>query len=461
MDTDRDETHGRRRAATWGVAAAALLWLTGSACELDVSNPTNIEDADLASREAVPAIVAGAAGDVAEAAAEPGGGGLFNAGAMLSDELVHVGTWVGLRGLSDGRSHDDWAEAQSRWGEASQARWVSERGIERVRQILEEQGEEPSSSEHVAELMSWAGHANRILGDHFCNAVINGGEMQSHTVFYERAEQHFTNAISVAQSAGATSVLRSAYGGRAHTRMMLGDWSGAVSDAGEVPISFQYMLRYTETGDRNNMFLWWGFERNETSVWGTPFAEWGTNVNAPDSTADPRVPYDIARTSEGNVVKGGDNRRPFWRQLKWTAYADDIPVIEGTEMRLLEGEGALVTDGDIQAVEDAINDVRTHHNETRGWSLPMVSIDSEQEAWQLLMKERGLELWLQGKRLPDLRRWADTPGSVPFEVVREEVAGQPASADPRLPVLETDVMQNAGDLCLRVSKNEKDSNSNL
>lgn len=460
MDIDRDEMQERPRGAVTWIAVVALVWFTGAACELDVSNPTNIEDADLSSREAVPAIVAGAAGDVAEAAAEPGGGGLYNAGAMLSDELVHVGTWVGLRGLSDGRSHDDWAEAQSRWGEASQARWVSERGIERVRTILEDQGDDPSSSEYTAELMMWAGHANRMLGDHFCSAVINGGDMQSHTVFYERAEQHFSDAISVAEAAGATDIQRSAYGGRAHTRMMMGDWQGAVSDASQVPISFQYMLRYTETGDRNNMFLWWGYERNETSVWGTPFAEWGLNVNA-DGDGDPRVPYDVAMTDEGSVVKGGDNRRPFWRQLKWTAYADNIPLIEGTEMRLLEGEGALVTDGDIQAVEDAINDVRTYHNETQGWSLPMVSIDSEQEAWRLLMRERGLELWLQGKRLPDLRRWAETPGTVPFEVVREEVAGEPASADPRLPVLQTDVMQNVGDLCLKVSKNEKDSNSNL
>lgn len=460
MDIDRNETQERPRAVVPWVAAAALLWIAGAACELDVSNPTNIEDTDLSSREAVPAIVAGAAGDVAEAAAEPGGGGLYNAGAMLSDELVHVGTWVGLRGLSDGRSHDDWAEAQSRWGEASQARWVAERGIERVRGILEDQGEDPSSSEYIAELMMWAGHANRMLGDHFCNAVINGGEMRSHTVFYERAEQHFTDAITVAEAAGASSVLRSAYGGRAHTRMMLGDWEGATSDASQVPIGFQYMLRYTETGDRNNMFLWWGYERNETSVWGTPFAEWGLNVNDPDSDGDPRVPYDIAMTDEGAVVKGGDNRRPFWRQLKWTAYADDIPVIEGTEMRLIEAEAA-VLDGEIQTAEDKINEVRTYHNENQGWSLPMVTADTQAEAWHLLMRERGLELWLQGKRLPDLRRWADTPGAVPFEVVREEVAGEPASADPRLPVLQTDVMQNVGDLCLKISKNEKDSNSNL
>lgn len=460
MDTDADGTPTTgRRAAGWLTALAAV-WFAGTACELDVSNPTSIEDVDLTTMEAVPAIVAGAAGDVAEAAAEPGGGGLYNAGAMLSDELVHVGTWVGLRGLSDGRSHDDWAEAQSRWGEASQARWVSERGIERVRSILEEGGEDPSSSEHIARLMMWAGHANRMMGDHFCNAVVNGGEMQSNTVFYERAEDHFTEALSVAQAAGATEVIRSAYGGRAHTRMMTGDWSGAVSDASNIPTSFQFMLEYTETGDRNNMFLWWGFERNETSVWGTPFAEWGTNVNDPAEDADPRVRYDIARTSGGAVVKGGDNRRPFWRQLKWTAYADDIPLIEGTEMRLLEAEAALI-DGDIEGAMAKINEVRDYHNANQDWDLPHVSADSEEEAWRLLMKERGVELWLQGKRLPDLRRWAETPGSVPFEVVREEVPGEPASEDPRLPVLETDIMQNAGDLCLRVSKNEKDSNPNL
>jgi hypothetical protein len=236
--------------------------------------------------------------------------------------------------------------------------------------------------------------------------------------------------------------------------MMLGKWAGAVTDAEQIPTDFVFLQIHNETAGVDNNFRWWGYERNETSVWGTPFAEWGLNLSDPASTGDPRVPYDIATKKDGSIEKGGDNRRPFYRQLKWDSYGDDIPVIQGTEMRLIEAE-ALLVDGQWGAAVAKINEVRDFHG------LDPVAAASEAEAWTLLMRERGLELWLQGKRLPDLRRWAGTPGSVEFEVVREENAGQPADTDPRRPVLETLVMDQQGDLCLQVSKNERNSNRNI
>lgn len=457
-----DVRQSRGKRWTAGAAAAAFA-LTLTACDLSVANPTMIEDVDLNTLEAVPALVAGVAGDFAEAMVQPGGGGLYNAGAMLTDELVHVGTWIGLRGLSDGESRDDWVESQSRWASPSQARWVAEDAAVRVASILNEEGEDVSSSPALAQIRMWAGHSNRALGDHFCHAVLSERQpdgtytssgLLDHTAFYTRAEEHFTQAIAIARAAGEADLERSALGGRAHTRMMLGDWAGAVADAEQIPTSFTFLQVHNETAGVSNMFRWWGYERNETSVWGTPFAEWGLNLSDPDSDGDPRVPFDIATKDDGTVEKGGDNRRPFYRQLKWDSYGDDIPVVSGTEMRLLEAE-ALLVDGQWSAAIDKINEVRDFHD------LANVSASSESEAWTVLMKERGLELWLQGKRLPDLRRWADTPGSVPFTVVREENAGNPAETDPRRPVLETPVMQQQGDLCIQVSKNERDSNRNI
>lgn len=80
--------------------------------------------------------------------------------------------------------------------------------------------------------------------------------------------------------------------------------------------------------------------------------------------------------------------------------------------------------------------------------------------------ERGIELWLEGRRAADLRRWAETPGVVPFEVVRLEASGQSPSEDERRNVLEfydeADNLRPAGaGLCLPVSENEINSNPNL
>ncbi|MFO8174913.1 MAG: RagB/SusD family nutrient uptake outer membrane protein [Longimicrobiales bacterium] len=426
---------------------------------MDVDNPTMIQDEDLNTMEAVTAITTGAAGDFAQAMIVPGGGGLITAGAMLSDELVHVGTWIGLRGLSDGQSHDDWVESQSRWAEPSQARWVAENAIGRLSGIFEDQGENPEVQPEVAEVTMWAGFSNKALGDHFCEAVIDGGPSQPVSAFYERAEDYFNTAITRANSAGASAMVTASYAGRAHTRMMLGDWAGAVSDAAMVPTNFVYYMYYHETAGVQNMMYWWGYLRDETSVWGTPFETLGLNL-VQDNGGDPRVPYDYLM-EDGSIQDGGDARRPFYRQRKYTGYGQEIPLTKGTEMRLIEAEAALMS-SDYNTAVSKINEVRNFNNSQFGYELPEVSAASLEEAWQLLMTERGLELWLEGKRLADLRRWAETRnGDVPFPVVREEARGQPASADPIRPVLETDVMSRLGDLCIQISKNEKTSNKNL
>lgn len=441
----------------------ALLLFGGTvvvgSCSMDVDNPTMIQDEDLNTMEAVTALTAGAAGDFAGAMIVPGGGGLITAGAMLSDELVHVGTWIGLRGLSDGQSHDDWVESQSRWAEPSQARWVAEDAIQRLSAIFENEGENPEAQPEVAEVTMWAGYSNKALGDHFCEAVIDGGPSQPVSAFYERAEEHFTTAISRAGTAGENAMVTASYAGRAHTRMMLGDWSGAVSDAGMVPTQFVYYMYYDETAGVSNMMYWWGYLRDETSVWGTPFETLGLDL-VNDNGGDPRVPYDYLM-EDGAIQDGGDARRPFYRQRKYTSYGQEIPLTKGTEMRLIEAEAALMN-SDVNTAVAKINEVRSFNNSQFGYALPMVSAANLDEAWELLMTERGLELWLEGKRLADLRRWSQTRnGNVPFMVVREEARGQPATADPIYPVLDTDVMDERGDLCIQISKNEKTSNKNL
>lgn len=429
-------------------------------CSMDVDNPTMIEDKDLNTIEAVPALTAGVAGDFAEAMIVPGGGGLITAGAMLSDELVHVGTWIGLRGLSDGQSHDDWVESQSRWASPSQARWVAEDAMGRLSEIFEDEGMDPESQPELAEVTMWAGYSNKALGDHFCEAVIDGGPSQPVSAFYDRAEDHFTTATTRATTAGADAIATASHAGRAHTRMMLGDWTGAVEDAELVPTDFVYYMYYDETAGVSNQMYWWGYLRDETSVWGTPFETLGLDL-VQDNSGDPRVPYDYIM-EDGSIQDGGDARRPFYRQRKYTSYGDEIPLIKGTEMRLIEAEAALMNDDDVATAVSKINEVRSFNNSQFGYELSMVSAASVDEAWELLMTERGLELWLEGKRLADLRRWTTTRnGNVPFEVVREEARGEPATADPVRPVLETDAMSRLGDLCIQVSRNETTSNPNL
>ncbi len=146
--------------------------------------------------------------------------------------------------------------------------------------------------------------------------------------------------------------------------------------------------------------------------------------------------YDLPST----VPVGRDGRRPFWRQRKYTATGNPITVAKGAEMRLIEAEAALLG-GDLTGALNAINAVRTHHY------LPHLTAATADEAWEILVRERGLELWLEGRRLADLRRWQQNPGWVRTEVVRY---GGPRN-----------VLDTEEPLCLKVSSNEIFSNPNI
>ncbi len=410
-------------------------------CDLTVFDPGTVEDVDLDQERAIIPLIAGIEGDFAVATTGSTlPGGIFMAGAIITDELVHCGTWTGMQEWNEGTIRDGTAETQTRWSQGSRARWVAEDAVRRISQIVDN----PNNNPYVAQAAMWAGFGNRLMGDNFCDAVINGGPLEHYSVFHERAEQYFTQAIEIASAANEDFYLTASYAGRAQTRMMLGNWQGAVEDARRVPTNFEHIQRHSDNSPRENNGLYVTNQQdNQTTVWGTPFAEWGSDTaNRLTTEGDPRVRFQ----SHASRL-GGDNRRPRWIVEKYTSRSDNIAIAKGTEMRLIEAEGALLAN-QLDAAIGFINDVR------RFRGVEEASATTIPGGWELLQKERGLELWLEGRRLPDMRRWKENPGSVPFAVVREAAFG-PASRDQPKNVLETDW------LCLPVSRNERLSNPNI
>jgi starch-binding outer membrane protein, SusD/RagB family len=444
-----------------GLWSVALLLLFGiSACDLDVPAPALIEDDDLLSPLAVNALVNGAHGDFALATAADIGG-VYLAGALLTDELVHVGSYVGFRGVSNGLVRDDYVEANSWWGQTSRARWVAENGITRIQTLLDDGDLEADvANAAIAELSLYAGLSNRVLGDHFDFAVIDGGSAEARAVFYERALGHFDRTIALA---GASSSLGlAAQGGKVQALVSLGRWADAMAISGAIPTAFRFEQVHSQNSAREeNMIHWWAHDRNECSVWGTPFEPLGLDISE-GIEGDARIIYET-------FGAGGDDRRPFLRQKKYLR-ASNIGVVKGTEMRLLEAEYAL-RNGDPDGMVDLINEVRQNFNENilPGFQdrfpelLEYELVDMEyaevntNNAWQVLMEEMGLELWLEGRRIAHLRRWQSDPGqaNVPFQVVRQRGTGGPET-DPLVSVYDV-----SPDLYLMVSRHEKDSNTNV
>lgn len=76
-----------------------------------------------------------------------------------------------------------------------------------------------------------------------------------------------------------------------------------------------------------------------------------------------------------------------------------INLASGWEMRLIEAEALLVS-GDVAAAMTKLNARRLALN-LSPWTAANAT-----EAWTHLKRERGITLWLEGRRLGDQRRWA-------------------------------------------------------
>ena len=395
-------------------ALAVTLALGACSDVLNVENPGAIEEINLQSPEAVPSFVIGMSGDLSNALDE-----LVRITGIASDELAHGGSYTGEGLWYRGIINPD--DIDSQWALMQRARWVAEHGIEHMKTVPNfDYDADPVAAR--ANLL--AGFADRLLGENVCKAVIDGGPAESDSVHFQRAQAYFTEAIRIAQVKNDVNIINAAYGGRASVRAALGDWAGAVSDAQQVPAAFVYYAVFSTNSTReNNSLVQETYVRREFTVYNTP---WAKVFN------DPRVPWDTVKTSAGKVQTGQDGKTPFFRQRKYAELGADVPLTKGTEMLMLRAEAAL-RGGDIPGAFDLINQQRAQYK-----LAALVAPTDITAAWQTLEKEYGAVVWLEARRLWQLRRWnaASGPSHSSFldgrakciPVSREEMQSNPNAA---------------------------------
>ncbi|HEX4682486.1 MAG TPA: RagB/SusD family nutrient uptake outer membrane protein [Gemmatimonadaceae bacterium] len=368
------------------LAVPALL-LGGCKGLTDVKQPGPIEDASLQTPDAVPALVVGMSADYSDVLSY-----IVRIAAISSDEMGHGGSYTGeglwVRGILRPEDMDSY----TMWSRMHRVRFESESGLQRFKAFDGQSGFKYDTSPYTARAALFAGLSNRLLGENVCTAVFNDGPPLSDSAYFTRADSLFTEAIRVGlQATGATNELNAAYGGRAAVRAWVGDWAGAVSDAAQVPTAFVYNATFSTNSTReNNSLVQETYVRREFSLFGTSWA----NV-----FKDPRVPWDTIKTSNGGIQKGQDGITPYFRQAKYTDLGSAIPVVKGTEMRLIQAEAALRS-GDIATAYNFINQARANYKMAALTPAPDLAT-----AWKTLEFERGATLWLEARRLWDLRRW--------------------------------------------------------
>ncbi len=379
-------------------ALAGALALAG--CGTDVTNPGPVQGEFLADPDAQDAMVAGmerALGDALN--------WIAYTGAAVARE-IHPSGSTGSFGISapqqNGELRND--EVGTHWSNGQRARGMSEAFIDQI----EETGAKDPVLLDQAYLTG--AFAYRLMGENMCNAVIDGGPEQDRQVFLSQAVSWFDRA---AQSTDNT-IRNAAIAGRAGAKVHQGDWAGAVADAGQIATPFSYALAYYDIGDDVQS------NRIHVATKNVPYKahttrftwveDYGLSDTNPDG--DPRMPWQTS-DEDGDASTQCCGNVPWWPQQKHNAFQSPIELAGGKEMRLIEAESALMA-GNIDDALDKINLLR----DLAGVD-PVAAADLD-EAWSLLKRERGIELWLEGRRLPDLWRWheANTPGDLqPLEQV--------------------------------------------
>lgn len=389
-------------------ALAALLPLASCKNFLDVESPGRIPDKSLDNPDPhnIASLVTGMSYNVARAMNNSA-----EALSMAAGELWHGGSynWGDVpRGIITPE------DVNGTWSAMMQAQWVAESGIERIKSVLP--AADFNASAQVARAYLLAGFANRLIGENTCLTVINGGAPQPNDVEFDRGIDNFTQAIAIGTTAKATDIVNAAYGGRASLKAWKGDWAGAVADAQKVPPEFVYYAVLMTEGLQNTL-AYETHDRFEYTVFSTEFAT--------RSKTDPRAPWDTVKLASGRVATGANGSTPMFQQRKYNNLGDDMPLVKGTEMLVLRAEAAL-RNNDIPGAYALLNQARAVYK------MPALTPAADlATAWRTLEAERGATVWLENRRLWDLRRWYKETGPAHNDFLNGRDKAIPISEDER------------------------------
>jgi hypothetical protein len=430
----RESRASRRVSTVLGRIVVLAAIGTLSACNFDVTNPGPVQERFLDDPAARTAIVNGAGRDLGNAL-----NWISYTGAAVSREIFPAGSTgsFGITALQQlGKLVPSPNESDDFWNLAQRARWEAESGADRFKTTLG--ATNYAKSPQAGQILLWAGYANRLLGENMCDATINAGPKQPSTVFLARADSQLTEAINVATAAGDSRTATAARAARASVRADLGSWANAVSDAAAIPDAFAFQMPYYTTDVEQYNRIYWATANSPYrahTVWNTFYDQYYT------STKDPRVSWgQDAKTTQGDGAVFTLGKVAWHFETKFAKKEASMNLSSGWEMRLLQAEALLVS-GDFASAMPLVNKHRLALGLTP-WTAATLD-----EGWTALKRERGIELWLEGRRLGDLRRWK--AGSTPGQLSAYEVPGS------------TSYLDAGQTLCFPISSLEMQTNPNL
>jgi hypothetical protein len=372
--------------------AVAVAVLALGACDdlLTVSDPQRYTASDL--DEALPAVANGVEGAIHEILDS-----WVNDQALLGDVYQHTGTWSGYDDPDHGRTNyhnNATAGEQNAW---LRAQWFAVDAEERFKRVMGDA--EAASSPLTAQVQMSGGLADMLLGMTACESVAEPtGNLATDMQMLAQAESKLTKAMATAQSAGRPEYAMASQAARAQTRMLQGDWSGAVADASAIPAGFVYYAVYNVQSTNSVVQL---TTKNNNEAAGL-MHKWWPLIEKSDDPGFMMDPYSMMPDQRIPVYFDGeiatDNETPHYSQWKYVDDTDDIAMLHSDGMRLIIAE-AMARNGDFAGATGILNELRA------AVGLPGHEVPTTPEKMaELVLHERFAEHFMEGQRLVDLHR---------------------------------------------------------
>lgn len=384
---------------TWGtrmlrrpvaVASACVLLLT--ACNTDdllkVTAPGRLPAENMEQPDAAPLLVNGAIGNF-----ECALGATIMVTGIIADEFgdaqLGAAWWPYDRRDANQQPNSGYGTAGCTSSQGpgvytplSVARWSADNAFRALEGFTDEQVADRDSLMAASAL--YAGFSLAQMGMAMCSAALDEGPEITNMQLFAEAEERFTTALGLANTAGIDDYVHAANVGLARVRLFQGNTAGAATAAALVPEGFVLNTTASDAEARRYNRIY------------------HSNVQArlyiiePQSRGLMTEGVEDPRTIVVNTGLNAGDGQVAWIQTKYTSFGSPVPVARYEEAQLILAEVA----GGQAAVDIINNELRS----PRGIPLYTGATDAA-SIRQLIIDERQRELFVEGFRMHDIHRF--------------------------------------------------------
>lgn len=289
--------------------------------------------------------------------------------------------------------------------------------------------EDASTNLNLLRVNFAAGWARLAMAETFCQSVIRLSAPMTSEQMLDSAIVAFERAVSIGTANGsstATDLANASRVGLARALLQKGSTAEAASVANAVPASFVFAIDYADiAGNRgrlgNDVFSFSAGGGRESLVVGP---EWRAIADA----GDERISY----VDAGRLAQDGELQ--MFSQTKYTGYDADVAIASGLQARYIAAEA-----NGTAAQLALLNERRVANGD-----VPFTGTSASAVLTEFL-RQKGIDLWLQGTRMGDFRRHGN---AVPFII------------PPGNNYYKPQLGEVSDQTCIPVPDDEKDNNPN-